>query len=235
MTDATGLKDVAKLIPSMPDTLRQVKQQERWKQAFAGTVLLGAAGLALWLGPTPAIVFASLATAAIFMFPGSRRKLIGDAIALRDASGTIRLAAAVGPNGQPVLALLDSAGNERAVLGLDATDQPLFMLTDAQGRPRMAAADTEGTVSMQFMHGDDAPMVLAAGDRGPYLQMQDPGREDARMMLTPNFAIFEAEIGSAAVSVSESLAKMEIRQDERTVTLTPLSDNGMLVQEILLR
>jgi len=231
MTDVAGLKDVAQLLPSMPDTLKQVKEQERWKQAFAGVVLLGAAGLALWLGPTQAIVFASLATAAVFVSPGSRRKLIGDAIALRDASGKIRLAAAVGQDGQPVLALLDSAGTERALLSLTATGQPLFALIDEKGRPCMTAADTGETAALLFKQGEEVRMVLASGDGGPRLEMNDPDREDASMMLTPNFVAFGGAIGSATVSVSDSLAKLECRQEGRSVTLTPLADEGLVLRE----
>ena len=110
--DEERLKDgVYGLAPGIGQLLDEIKRRGRLRRAAAAGSLVGAAVVTLWLGPTTAIVFASLSLAAVSVFPPLRRavmKAMGESIALRDASGHYRFLAAV-HDGHPFVALCDES------------------------------------------------------------------------------------------------------------------------------
>lgn len=140
MSDINGsiTKDAA--IALAARQLDEIKKQAAWRQAIGAVSLVAAAGTALWLGPTIAIVVAVLLIAAVWLLPASAKRIFGDSIALRDRSGAIRLAAVVDGNGLPQIFMRDTKGRQRLVIGMNEQGFPCAIMFGEEQDPRLAIA-----------------------------------------------------------------------------------------------
>jgi hypothetical protein len=181
--------------------LADIKKQSKLRQGLGALLLAIAAVLTLVFNPTVAIVFAVLAIAAIWLLPTARRKVLGEHVVLRDSAGRIRLFAALGDDGQPMLALVDKAGQPRSILAIaQQQESPVLAMRDSDGSAPLTVAcvgslptiDLNGAAS--HMHLE--PRVITVEGRG----------DDADSLTTiiPSAVMAQAGHRSVELAASES-------------------------------
>jgi hypothetical protein len=216
--DPLTMGDLTKRLPNLAAQLEDIKTQSRVRQAVGAGFLLGSVVLAVTSGPTVAIVFATLAIAAVWLFPSIRRRVLHDSLVLRDARGAIRLAAVINEHGSPQLALFDASGTPRLTLGLSDDDTPALALTDKEGRIRLGAV-VSTSESGWMIFGVDGDVRLEAVDSGshPWFAVHDPDR--GRSHLAGGLLGIERGEQSATVGVTDTSTLVNCTSASRQVSI----------------
>jgi hypothetical protein len=237
-----GIGDVTQLLPNVSEKIEEIKKQSRLRQALGAVVLFGSAALAVWVGPTTAIVVAALAVAAVWLLPPARRRFLGDSVVLRDSTGRIRLTAGLSDDGLPLMALQDTSDQLRFILGLGDGGSPLLALFDDVGKGRLSITcsakgaaltlwDPAGEKARAGLWGGDAddPAMLALGDlRGGYTTLNEwgidcvRGDQRARLLTTDEHnAVMDCRYGADSVTcfAREDTAAMIVENREQRLVV----------------
>jgi hypothetical protein len=207
---------------------------------LAALVLAGSAVVAITVGPTEAIVVASLAVGAVWILPSTRHRIFNNSLTLRDTAGQPRLIMAVTDNGNPTFSLLDEKGHRRMLLGLSDDGTPVFALLgeDEHANVQMANppagpalllldSDGNGHAGFGFLETKAGPMGTWPGDTVPAM---DVGDTSWHTMVLPGHVLLDAEEAGASVQCSsgDSEASLTATREWAALQLQPAGDRGVL-------
>lgn len=228
-------EDLARLVPDITTKIAEIKKQSRLRQGIGAAALFGSAGVAVWLGPTTAIVVAALLVSAVWLLPPARRRLLGEGVVLRDGNGTARLVVSLSDAGAPLIAMADDQGRSRLGLLLGSDGEPMLLMFDADGNARFFAGCVHGGVpNLALLDSNQVARISGTlvGEERPSFTLQDAdGVSQVGVLMNTGTepGIFLGHPGTGQVKTMITKSGVSCTHDDRMAMVGMAPDGAALV------